>query len=82
LSTSKFKGFCDEIVNKYTAIKTFILSLIEKARNAFDIRDFLVYGGLFCLGYGFFQLFAWLGWVVFGLVSMLLGLGWIIRVPK
>lgn len=69
-------------MNKYTTIKTFTLSLIEKARNAFDIRDILVYGGLFCLGYGFYQLFPWLGWVIFGLVSMLLGLGWIIRVSK
>jgi len=53
-----------------------------KALSAFDIRDCLVYGGLFCIGYGLYQLFPWLGWTVFGLVSMLLGLGWIIRVPK
>jgi hypothetical protein len=62
----------------YGGIKT----VAVKALSAFDIRDCLVYGGLFCIGYGLYQLFPWLGWAVFGLVSMLLGLGWIIRVPK
>jgi len=60
----------------------FIASLFKSLWNAFDIRDILVYGGLFFIGYGFYQLFPWLGWVISGAVSMLLGLGWIIRIPK
>ncbi|MFA5378633.1 MAG: hypothetical protein WC455_22960 [Dehalococcoidia bacterium] len=50
--------------------------------KAFDIRDLLVYGGLLSIGYGLYQLFPWLGWTVFGLISMLLGLGWLFRVRK
>lgn len=50
--------------------------------QAFDIRDLLVFGGLFSLSYGFYSLFSWLGFVVLGSVSMLLGLGWIVRRPK
>ena len=63
-------------------IGSFIKSLLSKAWSAFDIRDVLVYGGLSFIGYGFYQLFPWLGWVISGAVSMLLGLGWIIRIPK
>jgi hypothetical protein len=51
-------------------------------REWFDMRDFLVYGGLLSLGYGFHQLYPWLGWVSFGLVAMLLGLGWLFRIGK
>ena len=50
--------------------------------KAFDIRDYLVYGGLLSMGYGFYKLFPWLGFVAFGVVSMLLGLGWILRVKR
>lgn len=63
------------LVGKLRAVLTF-------AFGAFDICDLLVFGGLFSLGYGFYSLFPWLGWVVFGAVSMLLGLGWIVRRPK
>jgi len=56
--------------------------MAQKAAKAADIRDFLVYGGLFCLFYGFYQLFPWLGWVILGAISMLLGLGWLFRIPK
>jgi hypothetical protein len=69
-------------VNKIARIKIYLLPLIEEARKALDIRDFLVYGGLFSLSYGFYQLFPWLGWVIFGIFSMLLGLGWLFRLPK
>jgi hypothetical protein len=57
-------------------------SRIEVLIKAIDVRDVLVYGGLFCIGYGLYKLFPWLGFTAFGVVSMLLGLGWIIRVPK
>jgi len=62
----------------YEKVKQFI----EKIKSSFDIRDLLVYGGLFFIGYGLHQLYPWLGFTAFGIVSMLLGLGWIIRVPK
>jgi hypothetical protein len=64
-----------------TALKT-LKSRISAAWAAFDIRDLLVYGGLFSIGYGLYQLFPWLGWTAFGIVSMLLGLGWLFRVRK
>lgn len=67
------------MVGRLRALLSFRVSAIWKA---FDIRDLLVFGGLFSLGYGFYSLFPWLGFVVFGAVSMLLGLGWIVRRPK
>jgi hypothetical protein len=57
-------------------------SRINAAWKALDVRDLLVYGGLFSIGYGLYQLFPWLGWTAFGVVSMLLGLGWLFRVRK
>jgi hypothetical protein len=51
--------------------------LIEKI----DIRDVLIFGGLLSLSYGSYELRSWLGFVVLGAVSMLLGLGWILRRP-
>lgn len=60
----------------------FLSTRIEAIRKAIDVRDILVYGGLFFIGYGLYQLYPWLGLTAFGIVSMLLGLGWIIRVPK
>jgi hypothetical protein len=66
-----------------------LVSILKTAKSrtgaawaAFDIRDFLVYGGLFSIGYGLYQFRPWLGWTAFGVVSMLLGLGWILRVRK
>jgi hypothetical protein len=64
-----------------SALKT-IGFWISAAWAAFDVRDVLVYGGLFSIGYGLYHLFPWLGWTVFGLISMLLGLGWLFRVRK
>jgi hypothetical protein len=66
------------VTNFFQKLKNLFSPLAE----AFDVRDLLVYGGLFATGYGFYQLHKWLGWVVLGLLSMLLGLGWILRVPK
>lgn len=60
----------------------FLSARIEVLKKAFDVRDVLVYGGIFFIGYGLYQLYPWLGFTAFGVVSMLLGLGWIIRVPK
>jgi len=60
----------------------FFSTRIEAIKKAVDVRDVLVYGGLFFIGYGLYQLYPWLGFTAFGIVSMLLGLGWIIRVPK
>ena len=69
---------------KLKALHFLLASWIVEHREMFDIRDFLVYGGLLCVGYGLYQLFPWLGWTAFGLLSMMLGLGWLfrIRVPK
>lgn len=66
------------LVSALKAVK----SQIGAAWAAFDIRDLLVYGGLFSIGYGLYQFRPWLGWTVFGLFSMLLGLGWLFRVRK
>ena len=63
-------------------ISNFIKSLFKGLWSAFDIRDLLTYGGLLSIGYGFYRLFPWLGFVVLGVVSMLLGLGWLIRIPR
>jgi hypothetical protein len=69
-------------VNKLKAFQVFAKSLAVAAYKSADVRDFLVFGGLFCLGYGLYQLRPWLGLASFGAVSMLLGLGWIVRRPK
>jgi hypothetical protein len=60
----------------------FFSTRIEALKKVVDVRDGLVYGGLFFIGYGLYQLYPWLGFTAFGVVSMLLGLGWIIRVVK
>lgn len=69
-------------MNFFTKVYGFFSTRIEVLKKAFDARDVLVYGGLFFIGYGLHQLYPWLGFTAFGVVSMLLGLGWIIRVPK
>ena len=61
-------------MNKYKVIKTFILSLIEKARKAFDIRDFFVFGGLIIMGYGLYLLRPWLGFATPGAILLCIGL--------
>jgi hypothetical protein len=67
---------------RIVSILNTLKSRIGTVWAAFDVRDLLVYGGLFSVGYGLYQLFPWLGWTAFGVVSMLLGLGWILRVRK
>jgi len=56
-------------------------SWVKAVKSAFDVRDFLVFGGMFSLGYGLYTLYPWLGFSAFGLTSMLLGLGWLTRRP-
>lgn len=48
--------------------------------KAFDIRDFLVFGGLSMLGYGLYLREPWIAFSVCGVLSMALGLGWMTRV--
>lgn len=69
-------------MNLLTKLRGWFSTRIDAIKNAIDVRDVLVYGGLFFIGYGLHQLYPWLGFTAFGIVSMLLGLGWIIRVPK
>ncbi len=59
-----------------------IKSRLGAAWAALDVRDLLIYGGLCSIGYGLYQFRPWLGWTAFGIVSMLLGLGWLFRVRK
>jgi hypothetical protein len=66
----------------FTKVYGFLSARIEAFKKVFDVRDVLVYGGLFFIGYGLYQLYPWLGFTAFGVLSMLLGLGWLIRVPK
>jgi hypothetical protein len=69
-------------MNFVTKFYGFLSTRIEALKKVVDVRDILVNGGMFCIGYGLYQLYPWLGITAFGVVSMLLGLGWIIRVPK
>ncbi len=82
-----------DIVSLFTTIKSrlgaafavFMAGFFSVCRaywKGFDIRDYLVYGGLLSIGYGFYKLFPWLGFVSFGIVSMLIGLGWILMVKR
>lgn len=66
----------------FAAFVAGFFSVCRTYGQGFDVRDYLVYGGLLSIGYGFYKLFPWLGFVAFGVVSMLLGLGWILRVRK
>jgi hypothetical protein len=66
----------------FVSILNTIKSRLGAAWAAFDVRDLLVYGGLISIGYGLYQFRPWLGWTAFGVVSMLLGLGWLFRVRK
>ena len=65
-----------------SALASGFFSVCRSYAKNFDIRDYLVYGGLLSIGYGFYMFLPWLGFVVFGVVSMLLGLGWILRVKR
>jgi hypothetical protein len=53
-----------------------IKSLLLGACKVLDIRDILVYGGLYSFGYGLWLLRPWLGFAVPGLLLFLLGLLW------
>lgn len=66
------------LVTAFKAIK----SWIGAAWAALDVRDLLVYGGLFSIGWGSYLIRPAFGFIVWGIVSMLLGLGWILRVRK
>jgi hypothetical protein len=69
-------------VNILSKTGDYLESWVGTVKSAFDIRDFCVFGGLFCIGYGLYLFRPWLGFSVFGAVSMLLGLGWLVRRPK
>ena len=78
---AKFYGFFSariEALKKVFDVRGLLVSI----KSSFDMRDLLVYGGLFFIGYGLHQLYPWLGFTAFGVVSMLLGLGWLFRVLK
>jgi len=64
------------------ALVSGFFAILRAYWKGFDVRDYLVYGGLLSIGYGFWKLFPWLGFVSLGVVSMLLGLGWLFRVKK
>ncbi|MEN6465651.1 MAG: hypothetical protein ABFD62_10775 [Syntrophaceae bacterium] len=54
----------------------------ENREYRVDVRDLLIFGGMFSIGYGLWSLYPWLGFTVFGFVSMALGLGWLFRIPR
>ena len=57
-------------------------SLVKAVWNAFDIRDFCVFGGIGSLGYGLYLKYGqWVPFVVCGALIMLLGLGLLTRQP-
>jgi len=60
------------------------LGFLKRIESIFDtlFRDLLVFGGLFSLSYGSYLIRPHIGFIVLGAVSMLLGLGWLIRRPK
>jgi len=51
-----------------------IVSFPSKAYAAFDVRDFLVFGGLGMLGYGLYLRWGqWLAFMVCGILLMIIG---------
>jgi hypothetical protein len=42
--------------------------------SLFDIRDFLVFGGLVLMGYGLWLYRPWIGFTIVGLLLMLIGI--------
>jgi hypothetical protein len=61
------------MADKLTSLLNRIRSLFVKARVAFDVRDFLFFGGLSLTGYGFWLLKPWVGFVVSGILLMATG---------
>jgi hypothetical protein len=52
----------------------YIKSLVSKSWNAFDVRDFFVFGGLGMLGYGLYLKWGqWLAFMVCGILLMIIG---------
>jgi len=43
-------------------------------KDAIDIRDFHVYGGIFLTGYGLYQYIPWVGLTASGAILMFIGL--------
>lgn len=55
-------------------IITSVKSLMSKAKAAFDVRDFFLFGGLSMLGYGLYLKWGqWLAFMVCGILLMLIG---------
>lgn len=54
---------------------------LKTIKNAADIRDLFVFGGLSMLGCGLGMVRPWIGVAVTGALLMALGLGWLTRRP-
>ena len=52
---------------------------LKTIKNAVDIRDLFVFGGLSMLGCGLGMVRPWIGIAVTGAFLMALGLGWLTR---
>lgn len=57
------------------------LSLVDVVKTTFGIRDIFIFGGISMLGYGLHLYLHWLGFAISGGILLLLGLGWITRIP-
>lgn len=64
-------GYAVKIINYFQNVAK---SWVGKVKNAADVRDILVFGGLILLGYGLYLLRPWLGFAVSGGLMMCIGL--------
>jgi hypothetical protein len=67
-----------EIINRS---KNFLLPNIKGAYTALDSRDFFVFGGLSMAGYGLYQVYPALSFIVCGSFLVCLGMGFFVRRP-
>ena len=64
-------GYVVQIIKKILKMIAFFPS---KAYAAFDVKDFLVFGGLGMLGYGLYLKWGqWLAFIVCGILFMIIG---------
>ncbi|MEN6375525.1 MAG: hypothetical protein ABFD75_12225 [Smithella sp.] len=61
-------------LNFFLKFINLLKSFSVKAFEAFDARDFLVFGGLILLGYGLYLLRPWFGLAVTGAILIYMGL--------
>jgi hypothetical protein len=74
--------YCKNVVdNKNVILYGWIMGALKKFLSVFDLRDVLVFGGIFLIGFGLYKVHPGAAFSTSGALLLLLGLGWLTRMP-